>query len=555
MYMKYQTGFKKKIKLVKLSQHVLRSTRTQHMGKKNSSKDNLSNKRQFSSIVEALQSVYKQKIKPLEQQYHFDTFHSTCLTDADLGAKPMVLLLGQYSVGKSTFVKYVLQRDYPGINIGPEPTTDRFVAIMHGEERVIPGNAAAVSMDLPFTALTKFGASFLSKFQVSQCESPVLEDFTLIDTPGVLSGEKQRVGRAYEFTDVIEWFAERSDLILLIFDAHKLDISDEFKRSIVALRGHDEKIRVVLNKADMINAQQLMRVYGALMWSLGKVFKTPEVTRVYLGSFWDQPLHIRECEALLQAEQEDLLQDLRGLPRNATIRKINELVKRTRMARVHALIISHLKSEMPQMWGKGSKQNSLIENLEAEFEKLSRQHQLARGDFPDPTHFKEKLANHKIDKFAKLDKKMLTMVDEAIGQDLPKLMQEFPQTQRALPVLARNPFEQYSGSPTESEKTSPPPDQLWSQDCMDRAAYVKVFNTLNPVEGKVSGNAARPILASTGLDQPTLAKIWRLADWTKDGYLDADEFVVAMWLAEIKKNDWAELPEVLPETLIPKRRV
>ena len=28
-----------------------------------------------------------------------------------------------------------------------------------------------------------------------------------------------------------------------------------------------------------------MRVYGALMWSLGKVFKTPEVNRVYIGSF------------------------------------------------------------------------------------------------------------------------------------------------------------------------------------------------------------------------------------------------------------------------------
>ena len=81
---------------------------------------------------------------------------------------------------------------------------------------------------------------------------------------------------------MIDWFAEKSDLILLLFDAHKLDISDEFKEVITQLKRHDEKIRVVLNKADSIDTQSLMRVYGAMMWSLGKVKQTPEVTRVFI---------------------------------------------------------------------------------------------------------------------------------------------------------------------------------------------------------------------------------------------------------------------------------
>jgi GTP-binding protein EngB required for normal cell division len=200
----------------------------------------------------------------------------------------MILLLGQYSVGKTSFIRYIIGREFPGARIGPEPTTDRFNVVMGGtEDRIIPGNALAVDPAMPFTSLTRFGTEFLNKFQASMCKSPTLDKVYFVDSPGVLSGEKQKLGRAYDFTKVVEWFAQRPDMILLLFDAHKLDISDEFQSVIKACKGQDDKIRVVLNKADKVTSQQLMRVYGALMWSLGKVVQTPEVMRVYIGSFWD----------------------------------------------------------------------------------------------------------------------------------------------------------------------------------------------------------------------------------------------------------------------------
>ena len=119
--------------------------------------------------------------------------------------------------------------------------------------------------------------------------------------------------------------------------------SDELKAAIESLKGNDEKIRYVfshtnnkstlliainyatrncffnrciLNKADQVDRQKSMRVYGALMWSLGKVVKTPEVLRVYVGSFWDQPLIHADNAALFEAEEADLMKDLKDLPRN-----------------------------------------------------------------------------------------------------------------------------------------------------------------------------------------------------------------------------------------------
>ncbi|CAL9113980.1 unnamed protein product [Musa textilis] len=390
---------------------------------------------QVTSIIDGLKRLYVEKLKPLEVTYRFNDFVSPLLTNSDFDAKPMVMLLGQYSTGKTTFIKHLLKTSYPGAHIGPEPTTDRFVVVMSGpDERTIPGNTIAVQADMAFSGLTMFGTAFLSKFECSQMPNPLLEHITFVDSPGVLSGEKQRTQRSYDFTGVTSWFAAKCDLILLLFDPHKLDISDEFKRVIGSLRGHDDKIRVVLNKSDQVDTQQLMRVYGALMWSLGKVLNTPEVMRVYIGSFNDKP--IKEAavgplgKELFEREQDDLLSDLKDIPKKACDRRINEFVKRARAAKIHSYIISHLRNEMPAMLGKAKAQQRLIDNLEDEFAKVQREYHLPAGDFPNAEHFREILGGFSIDKFEKLKPKMIQAVDDMLAYDIPELLRNF-----------RNPYE------------------------------------------------------------------------------------------------------------------
>ncbi|KFM29283.1 EH domain-containing protein 1 [Auxenochlorella protothecoides] len=394
-------------------------------------------------ISEGLKNIYFNKIRPLEDGYKFGHFFSPLLSAGDFEAKPSVLLLGQYSTGKSTFIKFLLGRDYPGIHIGPEPTTDRFVVVMHGpEERRTPGNTLVVQPDKPYTGLSQFGNGFLSKFESAQCDNRLLEEISLVDTPGVLSGEKQRIERTYDFIQVCGWFAARCDLILLLFDPYKLDISDEFKEVISTLRGHDDKVRIVLNKADSVDQQQLMRVYGALMWSLGKVFRSPEVCRVYIGSF-NASNPIRDdvnptCKPLFEKEQEDLLHDLYDIPARSCDRKVNEFVKRVRAAKIHCLIMGHLRKQMPY-FGQKKAQEKLMDNLANEFRQGLRSciwiqhppdaianviHPADAGDFPDVNRYRDILSAFDISKFTKLDKSMIKQIDDSLSIDIPQLVRQ-----------------------------------------------------------------------------------------------------------------------------------
>lgn len=404
-----------------ISSSIMAKDKTKQSNKHVTAKD-------VTSITDGLKKIYFEKIRPVEEMYKFGNFFSPLLNEGDFEAKPSVLLLGQYSTGKSTFVKYLLGRDYPGIHIGPEPTTDRFVVVMHGpDDRRTPGNTLVVQTDKPFTGLAQYGNGFLSKFESAECENRLLEEITLIDTPGVLSGEKQRIERSYDFKHVCGWFAARCDLILLLFDPHKLDISDEFRNVISTLKGHDDKVRIVLNKADQVDQQQLMRVYGALMWSLGKVFSSPEVCRVYIGSF-NAGSPIKKdinpsCTSLFEKEQEDLLHDLYDIPARSCDRKVNEFVKRVRAAKIHFLIMGHLRKQMPY-FGQKKAQAKLLDRLSEEFLNIQREYHVHPGDFPDVVRYREILSAFDLSKFPKLEKSVIGTIDRVLTQDIPNLVKK-----------------------------------------------------------------------------------------------------------------------------------
>merc|ERR1719378_1206713 len=119
-----------------------------------------------SKPTEDLRKIYKNYLKSFEEKYGYQEFNGP-LTDADFNAIPQVLLIGQYSVGKSTFISHLLDDQIPeGMNIGPEPTTDGFMVIYHGAANSnIGGNTMVADPSLPFAEFGQFGRCFLEKFK------------------------------------------------------------------------------------------------------------------------------------------------------------------------------------------------------------------------------------------------------------------------------------------------------------------------------------------------------------------------------------------------------
>ncbi|XP_058920001.1 epidermal growth factor receptor substrate 15 isoform X1 [Kogia breviceps] len=90
----------------------------------------------------------------------------------------------------------------------------------------------------------------------------------------------------------------------------------------------------------------------------------------------------------------------------------------------------------------------------------------------------------------------------------------------------------------------------WAVKSEDKAKYDAIFDSLNPVNGFLSGDKVKPVLLNSKLPVDTLGRVWELSDIDHDGMLDRDEFAVAMFLVycALEKEP---VPVSLPPALVP----
>ncbi|HHC25463.1 MAG TPA: Dynamin family protein [Desulfobacterales bacterium] len=214
--------------------------------------------------------------------------------EANIKWRPQVLLLGNYSSGKSTLINELLEAYIQ--DTGQAPTDDSFTVITYddSETDTLPvrvtderdGKVLVSDPEYPFESLKKHGERFTSHFRLKKVNSPFLKNLAIIDTPGMHDSVSER-DRGYNYQEVIGSLAQMADIVLILFDPHKAGTVRETHislRDTLPTRTFEDRLLFVLNRIDECTSlTDMLRVYGTLCWNLSQITGRKDIPMIYLS--------------------------------------------------------------------------------------------------------------------------------------------------------------------------------------------------------------------------------------------------------------------------------
>jgi len=304
-------------------------------------------------IAMAVRRIYRDAVDPLDDRYAFERRPG----EGEISGPPMVLLLGNHSSGKSTFINHVLGAKIQ--KTGLAPTDDAFTVLAFGgQEEEREGQAVAANPSLPYGGLRSFGPELLSHFRLKLRPIPLLRDVTLVDSPGMIDAATEGSGRGYDFAGVVRWFAERADVVLVFFDPEKPGTTGETLQVFTqSLQGIDHKLLIVMNKMDRFESlQDFARAYGALCWNLGKVIPRKDLPHIYTTFVPVDGVPAPTLPAKdFEEAREELVREIKRAPARRVDNLVTQLEDHARRLLVHARVIDEaggaLRRFRRRLWG------------------------------------------------------------------------------------------------------------------------------------------------------------------------------------------------------------
>jgi len=243
----------------------------------------------INSLRTEMVATVEENLTPAAKEYGY----SDVALESTIKWRPMVLILGNYSSGKSTLINEFLGADIQAI--GQAPTDDSFTIITYDDEaqddaeihvtQTRDGKYLLNDPEYPFEILKKHGQRFAAHFRLKKVNSPFLKNLALIDTPGMLDSITER-DRGYDYQEVIGDFAQLADLVLVLFDPHKAGTVRESHTSLretISTRTFEDRVLFVLNRIDeCASLSDLLQVYGTLCWNLSQITGRKDIPAIHL---------------------------------------------------------------------------------------------------------------------------------------------------------------------------------------------------------------------------------------------------------------------------------
>jgi len=171
-------------------------------------------KQQLLYMIEEVMNRLEMDLPESTQIEKMKTLHADIQADFH-----MIVVLGEFKRGKSTFVNALLGEELLPVDV--TPTTATINAVFHGSERklsVYHENGTVEESELSFGALNRFSVDGSEdtntvRFIKIQLPAPMLgERGVIVDTPGVNDMNRQRM-------DVTFQYIPRADAVLFLLDA------------------------------------------------------------------------------------------------------------------------------------------------------------------------------------------------------------------------------------------------------------------------------------------------------------------------------------------------
>lgn len=276
----------------------------------------------LTSLRSEILEIVEKQLTPISQKF----LYAAEPLEQKIKWQPCVLVVGNYSSGKSTFINELLGNETQ--RTGQAPTDDSFTVIVHDDKvsdtETKDGKTILSSDSFPFAGLKKFGRRLSSHFTFKKVNNPAIAGFAIIDTPGMLDSVSER-DRGYDYQEVLAELAEICDLILVMFDPHKAGTIRETYESLrqtLPRATYEDRVLFVLNRVDECqNITDLIRVYGTLCWNLSQMTGRKDIPLIRMT--WS-PAAVNPPKFLEHLDNQR--QELRGLIQKAPKYRLDHMV-------------------------------------------------------------------------------------------------------------------------------------------------------------------------------------------------------------------------------------